>query len=419
MDEVLPVSGGGINDWSGLGITLVDSLDTLWLMGMKEEFYEAMEWVKNGLNFDQNKYVSVFETTIRCLGGLLSAFDLSGEDIFLEKAQDLGDRLFQSFSSPSGAAFAAVNLQTGATKNEDWLAHGGYEVNLAGSTTLPVEFRYLAKATGKREYATKAEKVFKDLKKIEPEDGLYPGTMNIAEPLSLGYALPQISFGAFGDSFYEYLLKIWLQGNKSEPMYREMYDKSIQGMHDRLLREDSTSGLWYIGQIRGGFDSTMEHLVCFMGGLLALGAYTDPNGLQSERAQRDLKTGKALTYSCYQMYASTKTGLSPDSVNTWNPSAASRRDVEYKLRPETVESFFVLHQLTGDPIYREWGWEVFQSIEKYCKTQYAYGSYRDVNNPSHKQNDKMESIFLGETLKYLYLLFDSDTEMNVLEKVCV
>lgn len=77
---------------------------------------------------------------------------------------------------------------------------------------------------------------------------------------------------------------------------------------------------------------------------------------------------------------------------------------------------FILNQLTGDPVYREWGWEVFQAIEKYCKTQYAYGSLPDVASTTASPRDKMESFFLAETLKYLYLLQDPETEVDILNK---
>jgi len=89
----------------------------------------------------------------------------------------------------------------------------------------------------------------------------------------------------------------------------------------------------------------------------------------------------------------------------------------YILRPETVESFFILNQLTGDPVYREWGWEIYQSIERFCKTEYAYGGINHVDNKFDNPTNKMESFFLAETLKYLYLLFDPDTEIDLLNKV--
>lgn len=88
----------------------------------------------------------------------------------------------------------------------------------------------------------------------------------------------------------------------------------------------------------------------------------------------------------------------------------------YLLRPEAVESFYILHALTGDPTYREWGWEVFQSIEKYCKTHVAYGSLGNVQDDKTPPRDDMESFFLAETLKYLYLLNDPDSPIDILNK---
>ena len=154
-----------------------------------------------------------------------------------------------------------------------------------------------------------------------------------------------------------------------------------------------------------------------MGGALAIGAYTDPEGLESSRAQRDLKTAKALTYTCYQMYARSKTGISPEYVSFGgnNDFTIPRNAPFYILRPEVVEAFYYLSTLTGDPVYREWGWEVWQSIEKYCKTKYGYGSLKNVDSINSVE-DRMESFFLAETMKYLYLLFDPDSEIDILHK---
>ena len=93
-----------------------------------------------------------------------------------------------------------------------------------------------------------------------------------------------------------------------------------------------------------------------------------------------------------------------------------KRDSHYLLRPEAVESFFVLHHITGDPIYREWGWEIFLAIERFCKLPTAYGSYKNVLDPNVKLDDRMESFFLAETLKYLFLLFDPDSDLDIINK---
>lgn len=89
----------------------------------------------------------------------------------------------------------------------------------------------------------------------------------------------------------------------------------------------------------------------------------------------------------------------------------------YILRPETAESLFYLNQLTGDPIYREWAWEIWEAIDKHCKTDIAYASLRNIHNPSQGVDDRMESFFLAETIKYLYLVQDPDNAMRLNEYV--
>ena len=289
QDEVLPQSKSGHNNWGGMGTTLVDSLDTLWLMGMKDEFYEARDWCKSSLNHNIRRSVSVFETTIRSLGGLLSAYDWSGDDVFLDQAMDLGKRLFKAFDNPLGIPYGQVNLATGETSNIGWT--GGNAIT-AEFGTLQLEFRLLARLSGIHSYKQKSEYVYDILKDLSPKDGLYPNFIR-NRGRQPEFANDKITFGAMGDSLYEYMLKIWIQGGKTESKYRAMYDKAIQGMHDELLTLSTPSGYVFIADRNNGrIDTKMDHLVCFMGGALALGAYTDPLGLQSDRAQRDLKTAK-------------------------------------------------------------------------------------------------------------------------------
>ena len=442
-DEVLPVSKTRNNNWGSMGTTLVDSLDTLWIMGLKEDFWKARDWVRDNLSFDSSHSVSVFETTIRSLGGLLSAYDWSQDPAFLDKAKILGAKLFHAFDEhdiPNGQ----VNLASGKGSNVAW---AGSNVIISEAGTLQLEFRYLAKMTQETQYATKSEKVFEVFNKMSPPNGLFPYFVrNKSDPPT--FANNKLTFGAMSDSLYEYMLKIWLQGGKTEPLYRNMYDKAMEGMHKELLQTSVPSKLMYIADKNNGvMDHKMDHLVCFMGGLLALGAYTDPLGLESERAQRDLKTAKvsyywveskmcvvelngqshtysllsaqthkqALTYTCYQMYARMNTGISAEFVQfvSGKDFQIGRNAPHYLLRPEAFESFYILSHLTGDPVYREWGWECFSAIERYCKTDIAYGSLHDVSNVNGKPENKMESFFLAETLKYLFLLQDPDSEVDL------
>ncbi len=137
-DELKPESGTPSDSWGGIGITLVDSLDTLWLLGLKDEFREARDWVAHSLTFSHARSVSVFETTIRELGGLLAAFDLSGDQVFLDKAKELGLLLMPAFSTPTGIPHGMVDFQS-HTGGGGW---SGDSAILSELGTLQVEFRY-------------------------------------------------------------------------------------------------------------------------------------------------------------------------------------------------------------------------------------------------------------------------------------
>jgi mannosyl-oligosaccharide alpha-1,2-mannosidase len=277
---------------------LVDALDTLWIMGLRDEFQHGRDWVKANLTHTLIGEVSTFKTTIRSLGGLISAYDLSDDIVFLKQAEYLGPRLFKAFDSPSGLPRGRVNLRTGTSH----LSGAGNSYVLAEVASLQLEFNFMAKATGKDEYRTKSDKVFDILKRITPRDGLLPVNLKEKRGGKAYFSNNVVSFGGMGDSAYEYMLKLWLQGGKKDMKYRDMWDKALNGMHHHLLKKSTPNGLTYIAdRSNSHVGNEMSHLTCFMAGALALGAYTDPEGLNSPRAERDLKTAKALAYTCYQV----------------------------------------------------------------------------------------------------------------------
>jgi hypothetical protein len=160
----------------------------------------------------------------------------------------------------------------------------------------------------------------------------------------------------------------------------------------------------------------MEELVCFLPAVLALGAVTLPEG-DSERAVRYMAAAEGLTHTCYQMWHRHPTHLAPEITRFVDGQDMLAQETDYRLRPETAEALFYLHEITGHPIYREWAWEIFQGIEQYCRTQEAYGTQLDVTNPNGQIKDRMESFFLGETLKYLYLIQDPDHPIDLQKHV--
>jgi endoplasmic reticulum Man9GlcNAc2 1,2-alpha-mannosidase len=180
-----------------MGWVIIDALDTLMLMNLTSEVTRARKWIETSLNWDQDKDVSVFETTIRMLGGLLSAHYLSGnDDLYLDNAVDLADRLLGGFESPTGIPYASLNLKrrTGVKSHTD-----GGSSTTAEVSTVQLEFKYLAKLTGETLYWEKAEKVMEVLERIKPQDGLVP--IFISPETGL-YTTQEIRLGSRGDSYY-------------------------------------------------------------------------------------------------------------------------------------------------------------------------------------------------------------------------
>ncbi|KAG0263552.1 mannosyl-oligosaccharide alpha-1,2-mannosidase [Mortierella polycephala] len=430
-DEYHPISKRGTNMIrNGQGFTIVDSLDTILLMGLKKEFEEAKAWVRNDLNFNQDGEVNLFETTIRVLGGLLSAYDQSGHDkVFLTKAVDLADRLMGAFKTDSGIPYASVHLKDGR-------GVPGHEAGISTTaevSTLQLEFKYLSFLTGDDKYWKVAEDVILKMKDLKTVDGLVPIYIN---PYTGQFHGSEIRMGSRGDSYYEYLIKQYLQTSKTEPIYKEMYDHAINGVKKHLVGRTIPSQLLFVGEITThaptNLSPKMDHLVCFLGGNMALSSTlgrsfdneTFTRSTFSPLEEEDFKMGEELTESCYEMYNQTETGLAPEIVYWIHrlEQTVGRSEPEYMpgsdfiinnrdghnwLRPETVESLFYMWRFTGDEKYREWGWKIFLAIEKYSKVK--SGGYSSIHDIRRKNNirfsDKMETFFLAETLKYLYLLF--------------
>ncbi|KAF8435655.1 glycoside hydrolase [Boletus edulis BED1] len=455
-DEYHPLSrtGSNLTKAGGIGYTVVDSIDTMLIMGLDEEYQRAREWVQNQLSFERDAAFSTFETTIRVLGGLLTAYHLSAEDpMFLEKALDLGNRILPVFETPSGLPLSSVNLQ----RKEGVPDHDNNGlVSTAEAATLQLEFRYLSDLTGEDIFWEKAEEVMAVLKAARTPTGLVP---IFIDPGDGRYRMAPIRLGSRGDSYYEYLLKQYLQTNQTEGVYRELYDQAMTGIHDHLIQKSVSGKLVYTAELipqpgRQGEQNyrlvpKQDHLVCFLGGSLMLGATTagalvdrvsvPPLSHElSENAKRDWHTGVELVKTCMATH-DTQTGLSAEIVHfhvpgvegedDWSgrtdwyikgsqPGRVPSWDARYILRPETVESLFLAFRLTGDTLYRDQGWAIFQAIEKHCRVATGgFASVKNVDQVPVEQQDKMETFLMSETLKYLYLLFSDASVLPLNEYV--
>ena len=433
----------------GLGWIIIDALDTLMIMNLTSRLSHAREWITTSLDYNQDHDVNTFETTIRMLGGLLSAHYLSteypnlapisdddrgaaGEDLYLEKAADLADRLLGAFESTSGVPYASVNLKT----SEGIPSHADAGASsTAEAASLQLEFKYLAFLTGEKNYWDKAEKVIKIIDDNGMEDGLLPIFMYATTGTFRG---ENIRLGSRGDSYYEYLIKQYLQTSEEEPIYQELWNQSLAAVHKHLITYSEPSHFTVLAErpdgLGGKISPKMDHLVCFMPGTIALGATggvaveeAKRAGKWSQHEENELRLAKELTKTCWGMYKVMATGLAPEIAHFhisdpphmesdgilesaelttgahpgWHDDYIIKHNDNHNLqRPETVESLFYMWRITGDPIYREWGWEMFQSFVKYTAADDGAGftSLAHANEIPPIMKDNMESFWLVRLL---------------------
>lgn len=174
----------------------------------------------------------------------------------------------------------------------------------------------------------------------------------------------------------------------------------------------------YVGELISGkdFKPKMDHLTCYLPGTLILG---HKNGMP----QSHLTLANELLETCYQTYMKQPTHLAPE-ITYFNLEGESATDIYVKsndahnlLRPEFIESLYYFYAITGNKTYQDMGWTIFQAFEMYTRVSHGYTSIGNVKSPLNtRPKDMMETFWLGETLKYFYLLFSDDRNEIDLEK---
>ncbi|KAI4947844.1 hypothetical protein J4E86_008361 [Alternaria arbusti] len=474
QDELKPITGEGEESFGGWGATLVDSLDTLWIMGLKEEFEEAVEAVA-AIDFGKTNLttVSVFETTIRYLGGLLSAYDMSGKPILLKKAIQLGEMLYRAFDTTNNTPLGWLNVE-GVKKVPRLAFSAESNICFACLGSLTMEFTRLAQVTSEPKYYDAVARITIMMDRAQDSTrlpGLWPTMVNAAKEEFNQSRF--FSIGALADSTYEYFPKMHALLGGVEPAYEKLYRDSAEMIDAYMLFRpmvpDKFHGenLLLCGDVfthgeEAKLDPTMQHLTCFIGGMFGLAGrlFSDPDHV-------DL--GAKLTKGCIFAYAATQTGIMPETFDMvacdsrktcpWNqtaweegalyhysskyvesfndavekykipPGFTNIRDKRYLLRPEAIESVFIMYRITGDRQYLDDAWDMFTSIVSATRTPYANGQVRDVTFVAPKApgrayksvpgvgdvpytrddniENKMESFWTAETLKYFYLIFST------------
>ena len=380
-DDLKPLSKS-YKDWYAepLLMTPVDSLDTLYLMGFKDEGDKTKKYITDNLSFDKDMYVQNFEITIRLLGGLLSAYQITGDKKLLNLAEDLGTRLLPVFDSPTGMPYKSVNLKTGKVKGEI--------SNPAETGTLLIEFGTLSKLTNKPVFYEKAKRALVETYNRRTPIGLVGTNINVETGK---WTNTDSHISAEIDSYYEYLLKCAILFDDKD--CKKMWEEGIAAINKHLA-DEPRGELWYghadmnIGKRT---ETTYGALDAFFPAVLALSG--------------DLQRAKRLQDSSFKMWNAN--GIEPE---VFNYQTMKVEHAGYPLRPEIVESTYYLYQYTKDPKYLAMGKSMWDDFVKHCKTEEGYAALRSV--VTKEKSDSMQSFLFAETFKYYYLLFAPEKTLD-------
>ncbi|PSR80973.1 family 47 glycoside hydrolase [Coniella lustricola] len=459
-DELTPLTGASRNTFGGWGATLVDSLDTLWIMDMYDEFNDAVAAVAT-IDFTTSKLeqINTFETTIRYLGGFLAAYDLSGDDRLLRKAAEVGEMLYKCFDTPNRMPITRWSVHK-AAQGARQIADE--KVLIAEIGSLSMEFTRLSLLTGDPKWFDAVQRIA-DLMAAQQDStqlaGMWPIVANARDQKFAQGS--HFTLAAMADSTFEYLPKMAALLGGTLPEYQAMYVKAIEAASQYLMFRPITpdaadilvAGTANTEQRDGRkvvtVDYEGQHLTCYAGGMYALGSK-----LFDRTDDMDIAT--KLTEGCIWAYRNTQHGVMPEKFHmaacadvndcvwdelTWkkqvvvdagepitrdfdkdiakaNSIVADRHlpygftavdDARYILRPEAIESVFVLYRVTGREDLLEAAWAMFTAIAKITTTELANSAVNDVTAAGRPlASDSMESFWMGETLKYFYLIFSSE-----------
>ncbi|KAG4279853.1 hypothetical protein FPRO06_11186 [Fusarium proliferatum] len=446
-DTLLPISKTYEDDRNGWGATAVDGLSTAIIMEDAEIVDKILRQIMLTdftVTIVPDQPISLFETTIRYLGGLLSAYDLLSSsykhlatDIYLKNnllkaAVILADRLSIAFDTPSGIPDDEIIF------NPQLRRFGNIDNSITCFGTLVLEWTRLSDLTGNQTYAKLAQRAQDHL--IHPktkQSFTLPGLIGTYVKLKDGYFGDyQAGWGGGSDSYYEYLIKMYAYDPVAFAKYGESWIKAAESSMLYLASSPSTRpDLTFLGEMRG---DTMipisSHLASVCGGSLILGGLLLQN-------QTFVDFGVKLSESYYEVYRQSPSGIGPELFRWVDDGrqplakASSKRlpapkwksfyeksgyyhtNAEYILRPETIESLYYAYRATGDRKYQDWAWEAFEALNRMCKVEGGYTGLKSVmktkDDKTRKFVDKMESFWLAETLKYLYLMFAEDSELQV------
>ncbi|KAJ1304573.1 hypothetical protein OPQ81_005715 [Rhizoctonia solani] len=430
-DSLAPLSKTFIDDEdrNGWGATIVDAMSTMKVMGLEDLFTEAVDF-STKIDFNRSKTsdkVSLFETTIRYLGGLISAYELGGkkDQALIDRARDVGNKLSNGWQGSNDFPYNNLDFTTDVPVIEE----SGIGTRFTVAGTLVLEWGKLAEYTGNNTYLELAEK---SMRRIGTNDSPLPGLPAQGINPSTGQPVGDyITWGGGSDSYFEYLIKYGRLTNNASPEWTSRWltavDSSIRYLAQTAVNT-TVPGLLYLGDYTGGrVRHISSHLACFHGGNWIMGGRLTGN-------DTIVQYGLRLTDACWNSYEKTVTGIGPEVFAYVGPDGSyagtspSTSDLEfyqnngfyvyngysyYDLRPEVLESNFYAWRATGDIKYFNRAVAGLQSIKKFCNPGVGVAGIDDVRLTNSTYIDHTESFFFAEVIKYIYLTFDEPEKFSL------
>lgn len=379
------------------GLTIIDSLTTLYLMNLTKEFEEARIFIDK--DFIPLGEWSIFEFIIRYIGSFISTYEMTGDGLFLHKAIEYAYIIHPLMGD--GIFFAKISFWQNETGLHATIIETN-QVTLADTSSFQLEFARLSAITGDDKYITLAIQNYITLW-TEYKTGLISQNFE-----SFGF----LSIGSGSDSYYEYIIKTYIMINGVSKKILEKYCEIVSEIKKFIVFHfKDLIGVTGYHTVFNQQSITQEHLETFVGGMLAVGAVID-----NPKADEDFQLASNLTESFYKIYERMKTGLAPDQVDF--DIVLTPHESAYMLRPETVESICVMWKFTGLEKWRRFAWDIFTAINKYARRSEGFSWVADVDDPDDTEIvGPQESFFFAETLKYLYLTFADSSLISPAEWV--
>lgn len=429
-DELRPISGEVTDHFGGWSVSLLDALDTLYIMGFEEEFASAIDDIMMiDFGYTDLEKVNVFETNIRHLGGLISSYELSGDKRLLRKAKEAGTMLYHAFDTPNHMPITRWDFRS---KGEGNAQVADEQVLLAEIGSLTLEFTRLSQLTGDPKWydaITRVSRVLEDQQSKTKLPGMWPIVVNARTSdftADTGFTLASMA-----DSTYEYLGKMHALLGGQDTLYKKLYEKAMETATKHTLFRASnpddadmlSPGFVRLEGSTAFLDPQLQHLGCYTGGMYALGGKIFENN-------DHVKIGRKLTDTCVWAYKTSPSGIMPEvshllkcanttkcswSEKAWHDEVVSRTedsneqdpvkniaslrlptgftsidDRRYVLRPEAIESVFIMYRTTGEQQWQAAAWDMWTAIQRSTDTDIGNSALLDISADTPPRLDSME-----------------------------